>query len=89
LKSSSNNSVSGWLFDIYPLEDKMIFWIKQKNGSVIRLEDNWTHSIYVAADDKTDLKSILVENKENDITTFLFRYIHQMNNEYGYIRFNA
>lgn len=49
----------------------MILWIKQKkngNGSsnnhtTIRLEDNWTHSIYIAADDKTDLKLILLENE--------------------------
>src|SRR6476659_6102168 len=43
----------------------MIFWIKQKNGAAIRLVDNWAHSIYVASDYKSDLKSILVENKEN------------------------
>jgi len=23
---------SGWLFDAYPLGNKMIFWIKQENG---------------------------------------------------------
>jgi hypothetical protein len=62
---SNSKRVSGWLFDIYPLEDKMIFWIKQKNGAAIRLVDNWAHSIYVASDYKSDLKSILVENKEN------------------------
>ena len=63
--------MSGWLFDIYPLDDKMIFWIKQKkngsnNSNTIRIEDNWTHSIYVAANDKADLKSILLESKENE-----------------------
>lgn len=32
---------------------------KQKNGNTIRLEDNhWSHSIYVASDNKSDLKSI-------------------------------
>ena len=50
----------------------MIIWIKQKkkndasNSYNIRLEDNWTHSIYVAANDKADLKSILLESKENE-----------------------
>jgi DNA polymerase-2 len=73
LISSSSSRISGWLFDIYPLADKMIFWIKQKkkDGSnnsytTIRLENNWTHSIYVAANDKADLKSILLESKENE-----------------------
>jgi DNA polymerase-2 len=71
--SSGGNRISGWLFDAYPLADKMIFWIKQKKKNndasssyTIRLEDNWTHSIYVAANDKSDLKSILLESKENE-----------------------
>src|SRR5919198_2800489 len=52
--------ISGWLFDIYPLDNKMIFWIKQENGSTDRLEDsNWSHSIYVASDDNLYLKSII------------------------------
>jgi len=53
---------SGWLFDAYPLNDKMVFWIKQEkeNAATIRLEDDvWTHSIYAASDDKTLLNSIL------------------------------
>src|SRR5919202_3942756 len=52
--------ISGWLFDIYPLENKMIFWIKQENGNTIRLEDSrWSHSIYVASDCNSYLKSIV------------------------------
>ena len=51
-------TVSGWLFDAYPSKDKMVFWIKTPNGSCIRLEDNWTHSIYVAADNRTDLEKL-------------------------------
>jgi hypothetical protein len=30
---------SGWLFDAYPLDNKMVFCIKQENGNTIRLED--------------------------------------------------
>src|ERR687888_1234042 len=68
--------VTGWLFDAYPLGNKMIFWIKQENGDIIRLEDDsWSHSIYIAADyyyDKSDLKSILVkENQEEDISCLI------------------
>jgi hypothetical protein len=41
----------------------MIFWIKQENyGDAIRLEDiSWRYSVYLAADDKSDLNSILRE----------------------------
>ncbi len=56
-------TVSGWLFDAYPIKDRMVFWIKDENGhSIYRLEDNWTPSIYVGADNKTDLE-ILAENR--------------------------
>ncbi|HET7391692.1 MAG TPA: DNA polymerase domain-containing protein [Nitrososphaeraceae archaeon] len=54
--------VSGWLFDAYPLEDKMVFWIKQRDGNTIRLEDSsWSHSIYIASDNKSDLKKYISE----------------------------
>jgi len=53
----------GWIFDAYPLGDKMIFWIKQKDGKMTRLEDKWTQSIYIASDDKPLLKSILNKDK--------------------------
>jgi hypothetical protein len=52
-------TVSAWLFDAYPLNDKMVFWIKQEKESAvtIRLEDDvWTHSI------KTILNSVLFNN---------------------------
>ena len=58
-KDVYNQLVEGWLFDAYPLRDKMVFWVKQKNGNTNRLEDSWSNSIYVAADNKSDLKSIL------------------------------
>ncbi|MGB6528137.1 MAG: DNA polymerase domain-containing protein [Candidatus Nitrosopolaris sp.] len=54
--------MSGCLFDAYPLNGKMVFWIKQEKDSAttVRLEDdNWTHSVYAASDDKTILNSIL------------------------------
>jgi DNA polymerase-2 len=51
--------VSGWLFDVYPLKDKMVFWIKTSNGNCIRLEDDWTHSIYIAADNRRDLEYLV------------------------------
>lgn len=68
-KSSDNNKITGWLLDVYPMQDKMILWIKQNDdNNILRVEDSWTHSIYVAADNKAELESILfslLDNKEN------------------------
>jgi len=64
-----SKKLTGWLLDVYPLQDKIILWIKQdNNNNTLRLEDNWTNSIYVAADNKADLESLLLSllnNKEN------------------------
>lgn len=46
--------MKGWLFDAYPSGDRMVVWIKQEDGRCVRLEDAWTHSIYLAVDDKSD-----------------------------------
>jgi DNA polymerase-2 len=72
-------SISGWLFDVYPLNNKMVFWIKQNNGNTVRLEDkDWSHSIYVASSDNnttSNLNSILKEIKRHDnITHFIKDY---------------
>ena len=40
--------IVGWLFDVYPLDDKIILWIKNKKAH--RLEKKWSPSLYVAAD---------------------------------------
>jgi len=45
----------GWLFDAYAQKDHMVFWVKTANGKCARLVDNWSHSIYVAADSRQDL----------------------------------
>jgi DNA polymerase elongation subunit (family B) len=56
-------TVSGWLFDAYPIKDRMVFWIKDENGrSIHRLEDSWTPSIYVGSDSKLEL-DLLSENR--------------------------
>ena len=63
--------VEGWLFDAYPLREKIVFWIKQDNGDTIRLEDiRWSHSIYVASDDKSNLKSIINRIIDSDDRLF-------------------
>src|SRR5918994_361963 len=50
----------GWIFDAYPLADKMVIWIKEKNqNKIVRLQDsNWKYSVYVAADCRDELISI-------------------------------
>ena len=63
---------SGWLFDAYAKNDKMVFWIRQSNGDTIRLEDDWYHPIYVATDDKLLFEQILA-NEEKSI---FFNFIH-------------
>ena len=58
--TTNTTTTTGWLFDAYPQGDKMIFWIKhEKNDKISRLEDSsWSHSIYVASDNKNDLTSV-------------------------------
>src|ERR671910_2032480 len=52
--------IEGWIFDAYPLADKMVIWIKEKNqNKIVRLQDsNWKYSVYVAADCRDELISI-------------------------------
>ena len=62
--------IEGWLFDAYPLSDRMVFWIKKENGDTIRLEDNyWSHSIYVASDyiNKFDLEKLILKQQEDNL----------------------
>ena len=66
---TTTTTLSGWLFDAYPQGDKMVFWIKQeKDGRTVRLEDNWSHSIYIASDNKYDLASVA---KDERISSFI------------------
>ena len=51
--------LTGWLFDAYAKNDKMVFWIRQDNGNTVRLEDKWSHPIYVATDDNLLFEEIL------------------------------
>ena len=71
--TTSSSSTTGWLFDVYPQGDRMIFWIKQeKDGKIVRLEDNsWSQSIYVASDNKHDLASVA---KDERVSSFIKHY---------------
>ena len=48
--------ITGWLFDAYCLDDKIILWIKNKK--LHRIEKQWTPSLYVASDSKSKLKRL-------------------------------
>ena len=48
--------ITGWLFDIYPLNDKIVLWFKNKK--TYRIEKQWTASLYVASDSKTKLEKL-------------------------------
>lgn len=71
--TTTSSSTTGWLFDVYPQGDRMIFWIKQeKDGKIVRLEDNsWSYSIYVTSDNKHDLASVA---KDERVSSFIKRY---------------
>lgn len=67
----------GWLFDIYHLKDKIVLWIKEKdgNGNIKRLEYPWSPSIYVASDTKTELTSLTTNSQiSHFIKEFEFEY---------------
>jgi DNA polymerase-2 len=48
--------ICGYLFDIYPLNDKIILWIKNKK--TYRLEKQWTPSLYVASNTRYKLNQL-------------------------------
>ena len=70
----------GWLFDAYPKGPRMVVWIKRQDSSVVRLEDDWRHSIYacgpspwlqrIKADKSLDglLRSRSIERRFESIT---------------------
>lgn len=64
-------AISGWILDAYPSGDKMVFWIKRENGRTFRLEDDWSHSIYVAGS-KEDLAPLA-----NDIAVKSYEFVQK------------
>ena len=68
-------SISGRLFDAYPLKDKMVLWIRNNDGSAARLVDDWTPSIYVGSESMAYLKTLVANPavqyyiKEHDLVS--------------------
>lgn len=75
--------IAGNILDLYPLNDTMIIWIKEKhNNNIVRVKDEeWNHSIYVASDNKVDLTSLLRHIHSNDKTMKLVSY-YEFTNKY-------
>ena len=45
----------GWILDLYPgAPGEMVVWLKLENGDAIRLVDEWSPSIFVGTDNKSD-----------------------------------
>jgi len=61
--------ICGWLVDVYPLDDKIILWIKNKTTH--RLEKQWTPSLYVASDTRYQLSKL---NKNSKINSLIKNY---------------
>lgn len=49
--------ITGWLFDAYALQNKMVLWIKNKKTH--RIEVDWNSSLYVASQNKHKLKELV------------------------------
>ena len=49
--------ITGWLFDIYSLDDRIILWVKN-NKKTYRIEKQWTPSLYIASDSKSKLRRL-------------------------------
>jgi DNA polymerase elongation subunit (family B) len=84
LSATTNTIVTtGYILDIYPLNDRMVIWIREeRNSSIIRIEDKeWSHSIYVTTDNKSDLISLLLYIQNNDKTMKLVKS-YNLTNQY-------
>jgi DNA polymerase I len=85
LSASIANTIktAGNILDLYPLNDTMIIWIKEKhNNNIVRVKDEvWNHSIYVASDNKADLTSLLRHIHSND-KTMRFVSCYKFTNKY-------
>jgi DNA polymerase II len=39
--------ITGWLFDLYPLDDRMVLWFITEAGDRLRLEDDFPYCLYL------------------------------------------
>ena len=47
LFSTNPMKTTGWLFDLYPLGDRMVLWFITESGQRLRLEDNFPYCLYL------------------------------------------
>lgn len=67
-------SEQGWIFDAYPRGDKMVVWLKRKDGSMVCLEDDWRHSIFVGDDERSKLDGLV---RSKDIAGLVRQYAYE------------
>jgi DNA polymerase-2 len=60
--------ITGWLFDVYPLHDRIVLWIKNKK--TFRIEKKWTPSIYVSSS-KQKLEVLLKNQKILELVKYI------------------
>lgn len=63
----------GWLFDLYPKRDRMVLWLKKRDGECVRLVDEWTPKIHVAGN-FTDLLDLAARSELRDRCSFVERF---------------
>ncbi|MGA8905549.1 MAG: hypothetical protein WB661_11150, partial [Candidatus Bathyarchaeia archaeon] len=40
----------GWILDLYPKASQMVVWLKQRDGSCVRLVDGWKPRIHICGE---------------------------------------
>jgi len=46
---------TGWLFDLYPLGDRMVLWFITASGQKLRLEDDFPYCLYLGGPSTTSI----------------------------------
>jgi DNA polymerase elongation subunit (family B) len=79
-----NESVKGWLFDVYPSDvGKVTVWIIGENGERVKLTDEFQPKIYVSGkqDEIERLASSFFANKLLASWKFAYKYVQPTDNE--------
>lgn len=61
--------ITGWLFDVYPLQDKIVLWIK--NRKMFRIEREWTPALFVSSSIENKLDDLLKNPKILSLTKYI------------------
>ena len=59
INNGFHQNITGWLFDIYSINNKIILWIKDADRKTYRIEKEWSPSLYVTSNNQAKLERIL------------------------------